>query len=145
MELFLQAAIALRRNSFRSVLTILGIVWGITAVTMLQAYGEGFRRAVVRGFDAFGPDVIMVWPGQTSEQAGGERAGRRVRLEMEDVQHLKEEATLIKNASPEILRDGQAANGVRQTSVAVRAVHPDRKSTRLNSSHIQKSRMPSSA
>ena len=124
MELFVQAAIALRRNTFRSCLTILGIIWGITAVSMLQAYGEGFRRAVVRGFDAFGPDVIMIWPGQTSQQAGGERAGRRIRLEMEDVIRLREEATLVRNVSPEILRDAQAVNGVRQTSVAVRAVHP---------------------
>jgi putative ABC transport system permease protein len=124
MELIVQAAIALRRNTFRSCLTILGIVWGITAVTMLQAYGDGFRRAIVRGFDAFGPDVIMIWPGQTSQQAGGERAGRRIQLEMEDVHRLREEGTLLRNVSPELLREAQAANGVRQTSVAVRAVHP---------------------
>ncbi|HYM11972.1 MAG TPA: ABC transporter permease [Bryobacterales bacterium] len=124
MELIAQAVQSLKSNTFRSCLTILGIVWGITAVSMLQAYGDGFRRSVVRGFDAFGPDVIMIWPGQTSEQAGGERAGRKIRLEMEDVGRLKEDGTLLKNVSPELLHDGQASNGVRQTSVAVRAVWP---------------------
>lgn len=119
-----QAVTALRSNSFRSWLTILGIVWGITAVSMLQAYGDGFRRAVVRGFDAFGPDLIMVWPGQTSEQAGGERAGRRIQLDLDDIYRIREEATLVRSVSPEILRSAQAANGVRQTSVGVRAVYP---------------------
>src|SRR5574340_621480 len=124
MELIAQAVQSLKSNTFRSCLTILGIVWGITAVSMLQAYGDGFRRSVVRGFDAFGPDVIMIWPGQTSEQAGGERAGRKIRLEMEDAYRLKEDGTLLKNVSPELLHEAQASNGVRQTSVAVRAVWP---------------------
>ncbi len=124
MEVFFQAAEALRRNVFRSCLTILGIVWGIMAVSILQAYGDGSRRAIVRAFDAFGPDAIMIWPGQTSEQAGGERAGRRIRFEMEDVTRLREEATLAKGVSPELFRDAQASNGVRQTAVGVRAVHP---------------------
>jgi putative ABC transport system permease protein len=124
VEIFQQAITALRSNRFRSWLTVLGIVWGITAVSMLQAYGDGFRRAVVRGFDAFGPDVIMVWPGQTSEQAGGERAGRRIQLDLEDVQRLREEATLVRAVSPEILFGAQASNGIRQTNVGVRAVHP---------------------
>ena len=124
MELFQQAVVALRRNAFRSTLTILGIIWGITAVSMLQAYGDGFRRSLVRAFEAFGPDVIMIWPGQNSEQAGGERAGRRIQLDMEDVVRLREEGTFVRSASPELFWNAQAANGYRQTGVGVRAVHP---------------------
>jgi len=54
---------ALRRNRTRSVLTMLGIVWGIVAVTVLMAYGSGFRGALVRGFDAFGKSAVVAWPG----------------------------------------------------------------------------------
>jgi hypothetical protein len=39
----------------------------------------------VRGFDAFGRSAVVAWPGQTSEQAGGERAGRPIRLEKADL------------------------------------------------------------
>ena len=78
-ELFLQSWDALKRNPTRTALTMLGIVWGIVAVTLLIAYGDGFRFALVRGFDAFGKSAVVVWPGQTSEQAGGERAGRPVK------------------------------------------------------------------
>jgi putative ABC transport system permease protein len=83
-EVLLQAWDALRRNRTRSLLTMLGIVWGIVAVTLLMAYGNGFRAALLRGFDAFGKSAVVCWPGQTSEQAGGERAGRPVKFEKAD-------------------------------------------------------------
>ncbi len=78
-ELVVQSWTNLTRNRTRSLLTMLGIVWGIVAVTVLLAYGAGFRGILVHAFDAFGRSAVVAWPGQTSEQAGGERAGRRVR------------------------------------------------------------------
>jgi len=40
----------LQRNRARSALTMLGIVWGVVAVTVLMAYGGGFRQVLVRSF-----------------------------------------------------------------------------------------------
>jgi putative ABC transport system permease protein len=104
VELFQQAVVALRRNAFRSILTILGIIWGITAVSMLQAYGDGFRRSLVRAFEAFGPDVVMVWPGQTSEQAGGERPAAASSSIW--TRSASEEGNLGRSVSPEFLGPG---------------------------------------
>ena len=56
-EIILEAWIALNRNYTRSLLTMLGIVWGIATVTLLIAYGSSFRRILVGGFDAFGKSV----------------------------------------------------------------------------------------
>ena len=78
-ETLVQAWDAVRRNRTRSILTMLGITWGIVAVALLMSYGGGFRTALVRGFNAFGSSAVVAWPGQTSEQAGGERAGARCR------------------------------------------------------------------
>ena len=36
---------------------------------------RGFREVLVHSFDSFGRSAVVIWPGQTSEQAGGERAG----------------------------------------------------------------------
>ena len=58
-EIILEAWIALRRNYTRSLLTMLGIVWGIATVTLLIAYGSSFRRILVGGFDAFGKSVTI--------------------------------------------------------------------------------------
>ena len=92
-EIVRQAWSSLRRQPLRSCLTMTGIVWGIVAVTMLLAYGSGFRRVLMYTFDSFGHDVIICWPGTTAEQAGGERAGQKVRLEQADVDALRATAT----------------------------------------------------
>ena len=73
-QIVTEAWTALRRNRTRSVLTMLGIVWGIATVTLLIAYGQSFRSVLVNGFDAFGKGAVICWPQQTSEQPGGQRA-----------------------------------------------------------------------
>ena len=84
-EIAREAMYGLVRNRFRAGLSMLGISWGIVSVVMLLAYGNGFHDALSRGFaNAFGSGVAVVWPGQTSMQAGGERAGKRVRLTIDD-------------------------------------------------------------
>src|SRR6266404_667474 len=124
MEILRQAVDSLRQHTFRSSLTLLGIVWGIVAVTVLMAYGDGFRYTLNHAFDAFGPDAVICWPGQTSEQAGGERAGRRVRLELADVERIKTECPLVRMASPELVRSTTIATGTRTVSTAMRGVWP---------------------
>lgn len=80
-EIVREALTGLARNRTRAVLSMLGISWGIVSVVMLLSYGNGFRDALARGFrGAFGDGVVIVWPGQTSLQAGGERAGKRILL-----------------------------------------------------------------
>ena len=121
-EVLVLAWDALGRNRTRSVLTMLGIVWGIVAVTVLMAYGSGFRGALVRGFNAFGKSAVVAWPGQTSEQAGGERAGRTIRFEKEDLEAVRAEATMVKLTSLETVRWLAIAYGDRFINTATRGV-----------------------
>lgn len=124
-EILLQAWEALWRQPLRSVLTLLGIAWGIVAVTLLLAYGSSFRRVMVAGFDAFGKSAVVCWPGQTSEQAGGERAGKKVRLEKADFDFIRQDASLVKQASLESVRWKTIAYGDRLANTAIRGVYPD--------------------
>src|SRR3981081_862847 len=113
-EIILEACIALRRNYTRSLLTMLGIVWGIATVTLLIAYGSSFRSILVGGFDAFGKSVVICWPQQTSEQPGGQRAGKKVLLEQADLEMVKQTAPLVKHACLEtVKRRGTAEWGRR--------------------------------
>ena len=123
-DLVAQSWSNLTRNRTRSLLTMLGIVWGIVAVTVLLAYGSGFRRILTHAFDAFGRSAVVAWPGQTSEQAGGERAGRRVRFEKADRDAIEAEATLVKSISMETVGWKQIAYGDRTAHTAVRGVEP---------------------
>ena len=90
---------ALSRRRLRSFLTMCGIVWGIVAVTLLIAYGGGFRGVLLHSFEAFGKAAVICWPGQTSEQPGGQRAGRPVRFEEADLERVRQEATLVKTTA----------------------------------------------
>src|SRR5579859_1911868 len=103
-EIILQSLISLRRQPLRSFLTMLGIVWGIVAVTLLISYGAIIRFVMVDACEAFGRDAVICWPGSTSEQAGGERAGKHVVFEQADVDLIRSECSLVKQLSPETVR-----------------------------------------
>jgi putative ABC transport system permease protein len=108
-EIIIEAWIALKRNVTRSLLTMLGVVWGIATVTLLIAYGNSFRSILVHGFDAFGKSVVICWPQQTSEQPGGERAGKKVVLEQADVDMVKATAPLVKYVCRESVKRPEIA------------------------------------
>ena len=123
-ELVAQSWANIMRHRTRSALTMLGIVWGIVAVTVLIAYGSGFRRILTHAFDAFGKSAVVAWPGQTSEQAGGERAGRKVRFEKVDRDTIEAEASLVKQISMETVQWRQISYADSAANTAVRGVEP---------------------
>lgn len=125
IEILRQSWDAVRRSPMRSLLTMLGIVWGVVAVAVLIAYGNGFRGVLSTAFDAFGRSAVICWPGQTSQQAGGERAGRRVRFEREDMELVRADATLVKHVSLETVRWHSISYGERMANTAIRGVFPE--------------------
>jgi putative ABC transport system permease protein len=100
-ELIQQSWDALTRNRLRSILTMMGIVWGLTTVVLLLGYGQSVSAGVLNAFLGIGNNVIMVWEGQTSMQAGGQRAGKRIHFKYEDVEAIREEAPLVRMVSAE--------------------------------------------
>src|SRR6266581_8381823 len=121
-ELISQSWQALRRNQLRSVLTMLGIVWGLASVVILLAYGQGLGGSVLHAFLNMGNNVIVLWPGQTSMQAGGQRAGKKVTYELEDVEAIRDEVPLVRAVSGEIDRDFGFKIGTRVVSIMIRGV-----------------------
>ena len=121
-EIFREACISLYQHRFRAALSMLGISWGIISVVVLLAYGNGFGGALDAGFrGAFSDGTVVVFPGQTSLQAGGERAGKRVRVTADDVLAIGE-LPLVKNVSPEFMQDFPVVFGNKQSSHLVRGV-----------------------
>jgi putative ABC transport system permease protein len=124
-EVTREAVFGLVRNRVRAGLSMLGISWGIVSVVMLLAYGEGFNAALLRGFKgAFGDGVSIMFAGQTSMQAGGERAGKRIRMRLADIEGIRE-LPLVKAWSPEYMQLQLMSWGNKQASYLVRAVSPD--------------------
>ena len=113
------------RNRLRAGLATLGISWGIVSVVMLLAYGNGFRDALAQGLR----ERVRRRRGRSRGrdrrrmQAGGERAGKRVRVTIDQALALAE-LPLVKNVSPELVEDLPVAYGTKQTSYLIRAVTP---------------------
>ncbi len=124
-EIFKQAWTALGRNPIRSFLTMSGISWGIVAVTLLLSYGSGFRSVLMYTFEVFGKGAVVCWPGTTSEQAGGERAGKPVRFEAEDTEWVRAQSPLIKRVTRETVRFKGISHEERLSDTAIRGVYPE--------------------
>jgi putative ABC transport system permease protein len=124
-EVFKEAWAALGRNPTRSLLTMTGISWGIVAVTLLLSYGSGFRDVLMYTFEVFGKGAVVCWPGTTSEQAGGERAGKAVRFEAEDAEWVKAQSPLIKRVTRETVRFKGITHDERLSDTAIRGVYPE--------------------
>ena len=125
LEIFREAWAALGRNPVRSLLTMTGISWGIVAVTLLLSYGSGFRNVLMYTFEVFGKGAVVCWPGTTSEQAGGERAGKAVRFEQEDADWVKAQSPLVKRVTLESVKFKGISHEERLSDTAIRGVYPE--------------------
>ena len=120
-----QAWSSLRHNRRRSALTMLGMAWGIATVVVLLAYGQGFSRSIMMVFSGFGSNLIGVFPGRTSLQEGGAKAGAQVRFTIDDVDNLRNEVPLIRRISPLSTADGSTiAYDTRSIQASINGVYP---------------------
>src|ERR1700741_5033123 len=104
-DLFVDVYRTLSANKRRTALTMFGIAWGIVSIVLMVAAGEGLRVGQSKVASHFGKDIMIVFAGRTSLQAGGLRAGRRIRWEDSDVQVMQAEANDCKYVLPELGRE----------------------------------------
>jgi putative ABC transport system permease protein len=123
LDLATQAYNALRHNRRRTVLTMLGMAWGIATVVLLLAYGTGFERGLWSAFRSFGTNLVFIFPGRTELQAGGTKAGTLVRLNVNDIDYIRAEVPLLKHVSPEVSKQSLAAYGTRSATYGVSGVY----------------------
>jgi putative ABC transport system permease protein len=122
-DLGTQAYEALRHNRRRTVLTMLGMAWGIATVVLLLAYGTGFEQGVWAAFRSFGTNLVFVFPGRTSLQAGGNKAGTEIRLTVNDLDFIRAEVPLLKRLSPEVFKQCAVSYGTRGGNYGVSGVY----------------------
>lgn len=87
-DILAQAWEAMLFNRRRTCITMIGMAWGIATVVLLLAYGNGFAHAIDAIFAQWGTHTIGVFPGRTSEQAGGDKAGVKVRFTLDDIDRI---------------------------------------------------------
>ena len=123
-ELFRQTLTNLAANKLRSLLTMFGITWGIISIVILSATGEGFQRGNQKVMRELGRNIVIIRNGRTSMQAGGERAGRVIRLDINDVYALKEKSRLLEYVTPELMGGVKVKSAFNAASAGTSGVWP---------------------
>jgi putative ABC transport system permease protein len=124
-DLLQEAYGAMRHNRRRTALTMLGMAWGIATVVMLLAYGDGFGRACANIFANFGTKLVIVVPGRTSMQAGGQKAGVLVRFTQDDVETLTTNLPQITHITPEVSKQASVQYDTRMFTWSVSGNYPN--------------------
>ena len=119
-----QAWEAMVFNRRRTAITMIGMAWGIATVVLLLAYGAGFSRAIEAIFAEWGTNIIGFFPGRTSEQAGGDKAGARVRFTLDDVDRAYNTIPGIFHISPTVEKDVPVQNELHTYTWTVNGVRP---------------------
>lgn len=123
-DLMQQAFAAMRHNLRRTLLTMAGMAWGIATVVLLLAYGNGFGTAIHNIFEAFGATAVGVFPGRTSQQAGGSKAGVEIRFTNDDVELLRNNIPLCRHVARMLQKDSTVQNENRSFTLPVMGVDP---------------------
>ena len=123
-DLFTQAYEAMLHNRRRTLITMIGMAWGIATVVLLMAYGAGFGRAIETIFAQFGTNLIGVFPGTTSEQAGGKKAGVQVKLQLADVDLIENSVPGVLHVVPEVSKQVSVQNDTHSYSWWVSGSYP---------------------
>ncbi|HYL16246.1 MAG TPA: ABC transporter permease [Terriglobales bacterium] len=116
---------AMRYNRRRTALTMLGMAWGIATVVLLLAYGNGFGQAITNIFASFGTKTMILVPGRTSMQAGGQKAGVQLRLTLEDVDLLTTNVPQISRITPEAYKNANIQYDTRTFNFTVVGDYPN--------------------
>jgi putative ABC transport system permease protein len=124
-EVFIEAYSAMRHDLRKTLLTMLGMAWGIATVVLLLAYGEGFGRAIQNIWDSFGATAVGIYPGRTSQQAGGNKAGSAIRFTNADIEVLRNVVPLARHFSRVAHLEGATVqNGSRSFSFEITGIDP---------------------
>lgn len=124
-DLWKQAYESMIYNRRRTALTMAGMAWGIATVVLLLAYGAGFGRAIQAIFAQWGTQIIGVWPGVTSEQVGGTKAGVTVRFTQDDVDRLWNTVPGILHITPMVGKENvPVQNELHTYNWTINAEHP---------------------
>jgi putative ABC transport system permease protein len=111
LNLIRSAFKTIKQNKFRTFLTMLGIIIGVTSVIIMLAIGEGSKENIKTTISSMGSNMLMVHPG--SERQGGMRMDRSLSqtLKLKDFEALQTKSKYLKYISPSVSSSGRVVYG----------------------------------
>ena len=102
---------ALRKNVFRTFLTMLGIIIGVASVIAMLSIGQGSKDSIESGISDLGSNLIMVFPGAGNMGGVNLGSGTSRELEIGDVEAIEENSTLLQWVTPVAMTQAQLIAG----------------------------------
>jgi len=123
-ELLSQVVSSLLRNKLRSFLTMSGIAWGVASIVLIVAMGDGFKQGQRNNTKQLGENIVLMFPGRTEKQVGGQRAGRRIRFTYDDIDDIRAECYLVSRVIGELQNGAKVASPYNSGSFTINGVEP---------------------
>ena len=123
-ELLSEVASSLLRNKLRSLLTMAGIAWGVASIVLIVAMGDGFKQGQRNNTKQLGENIVLLFPGRTEKQVGGQRAGRRIRFTYDDIDDIRRECYRVSRVIGELQNGAKVASAYNSGSFTVNGVEP---------------------
>jgi putative ABC transport system permease protein len=108
----------------RTFLTVFGIMWGTATLIILLAFGFGFRVQMEQNMRGMGDNILIMFPGRTTQAFQGYGIGRQIRFRESDADLLQSQVSNIKNISAEYQQNNiQFSNGDRRNTPSISGVN----------------------
>ena len=76
----------LRKNVMRTIITMIGVMWGLFLLVSLLGAAKGFENKFNRDIGGMATNSVFVWGQRTGMAFGGFQEGRPMRLKFSDAQ-----------------------------------------------------------
>ena len=87
----------------RTILVVLGVVWGTLSLTVVLSFGSGFNAAMLGAMRSSGRDYLLLWSGATTRPHAGLPAGRGIGLMPEDARLIETSVPGVRDVSAEFI------------------------------------------
>ncbi len=121
---FRQAWRALMANKVRTVLSMLGILIGVTAVIAMLAIGAGARKAIEAQLSSMGSNMLVLRPGARRMGGVALEAGAVTRFTPQDVAAIRAAIRNVARAGGVVNGRGQVVYGNRNWNTRIQGVEP---------------------
>ena len=114
-----------RSQKLRTMLTLFGIIWGTTAVSLLLSFGDGLHKQMIKSNMGIGNNVVIGWPSRTSMPFEGLAKGRYILMDEDNIRLLRKKAYGLDAISVEYTAGLKLQRGAKVLSVGVSGVESD--------------------
>lgn len=132
VEILTMAIEALWSNKLRTVLSMLGIIIGITAVIAVTAIGQGTQKSIEQRLQSLGTDILQVQSGAARSGTVQQGSGSAMTLTLEDAQAIKQQVLGVDRVSAFLQQTAQvvyAQNNDSMTIIGTDINYPDVRNT----------------